>query len=105
MQRRIREASDKALEQIGFSRYDSGELRPPPATDAEVAELALVNIAEQRICGSEEEKKSDLQQPFDLYATGMVSMKALLQHFGLEVDDGPEKEAASEEVPEQAAAL
>jgi hypothetical protein len=50
MQKRLQEETARMLvEQLGYSRYENGELRPPPKTEEEAAEQALVETAEARM--------------------------------------------------------
>lgn len=88
MQRRIREMTERALEQAGYTRYDDGTLRKPPETCTEAGELALAEEAErlltQRTSEELQEEKKRLERLIAMHKAGMVSTKAVMEEAGLD---------------------
>lgn len=95
MQKRIREATEKALESAGYSRYDDGTLRPPGETCADVSERALAEEAERLLTKRTPEElqreREELQALFAMHKAGMVSTKTVADAAGLQLDDSAQE--------------
>jgi hypothetical protein len=91
MQRRIREATEEALESAGYTRYDDGTLRHPPQTCNDASELALAEEAERlltkRTPEELQEEKRHLEQLIEAHRAGMVSAKTVADMMGVPLDE------------------